>query len=340
MRARKPACERKTKVHMKLILSETHTRTIAQRAARTLAFAVVVLSGVGASPHDGLAQSTSVSEPNRGARDPIANIVINDDDPESSIPSAEQAMKNPLDMGYFLMALSDRADAAAQRGDHSKEAKYYRAVVKAVPDRSVGYRRACLAHDAAGEWEKALAMCRGALGVGGVTVDDHLKFLKILLKKPGSLTDSQIVDADAVVAGLEGELGLTKDDSGRKVIAEAKCQIGVKLEDPLRLSSCTKTLRELKAEPAKLYTFEWALAISEGDKDGARRVIEAAKQAGLPPAATAAMERGLSKADAVPAQRVFMSTLRRWWPALVATAALALAVFLGFRARRSRPQPA
>lgn len=311
----------------------------AARLPCAVASALVLLSlGRAAAQDDQVAQSAPpMSAPKQGG-DPTASIKLDDDDPESSVPTGEQAMKNPLDMGYFLMALSDRADAAAQRGDHSKEAKYYRAVVKAVPDRSVGYRRACAAHDAAQEWDKALAMCRGALAVGGVTLDDHLKFLKILLKKQGPLTEKEVGDADAVIAGWEGDFGLNKDDKGRKIIAEAKCQVGVKLEDPQRLASCTKALRELKAEPAQLYAFEWALAISEGDKGAAKRAIEAAKEAGLPPAATAAMERGLSKADAVPTERVLAALGRRWWPALVA-AAVALVAFLGFRVRRSRPQP-
>jgi hypothetical protein len=281
----------------------------------------------------------SLPTPAPAAADPKGTPPINDDDPESSVPSGEQAMKNPLNMGYFIMALSDRADAAAQRGDHSKEAKYYRAIVKTVPDRSVGYRRACLAHEAAQEWDKATEMCRGALGTGGVTTDDHLKFLKLLLKKPGVLSATEIADADAVVAGFEGDAKFAKDEAWRKLIADAKCQIGAKLEDPERLAVCTKMLRDLKVEPAKLYTFEWAQALAEGDRAAAEQVIEKARQAGLPLAATSAMERGLSKANDVPPERALRVLLRRWWPALIG-AGLMLVALLGIMGRRGRPQAA
>lgn len=268
--------------------------------------------------------------------DPIQNsITINDDDPESSIPSFEAAMKNPLQMGYFLMALSERADRASQRGDHAKEAKYYRAMTKAVPERAIGYRRACAAHDLAGEHVKAIEMCRAALGASGITVQDHLQFLTVLLKKPQPLKPSEIEDADAVVARLGGELKLNQDEAGRKIVAEAKCQIGAKLEDVARLTACAEHVRELRLEPAKVLTYEWALAIAQGDPNGAQRVVDKAKQVGLPAAALQAMQRGVAKASGSPNHSSFM--FKQWWPILVGFLAIFALYFV--KTRRSRLTP-
>lgn len=282
-------------------------------------------------------ESAAMSAPPSAISDALPNGTINDDDPESSVLSPEEAMKNPLNMGYLMMALSDRADKAAARGDHSKEAKYYRALAKAAPDRAIGYRRACAAHDLAHESDKAVEMCRAALGTGGLTVDDHLKFLSVLLKRPGTPSETDLADADAVVERLETELKLGQNEAGRKVIAEAKCQIAAKLEDPDRLEVCVEQLRVVKAEPAKLFTYEWAFAVANGDATGAQQVIEAARKSGVPAPALELMQRGLSKANEVPRARALRTAARRWWP--VATLLLGLALIV-LSLRRSRPRMA
>lgn len=284
------------------------------------------------------AQSAPMSPAPSAVDDPLQNGKINDDDPESSVLTPEQAMKNPLNMGYLMMALADRADRADQRGDYGKEAKYYRAIAKAAPDRAIGYRRACAAHDKAGEFEQAIDMCRRALGGGGVTTDDHLKFLNVLLKRPGAPSETDIADADAVVDRLENELKLKENDAGRKVVAEAKCQIAAKVEDGTRLQACVEQLRAIKAEPAKSYSYQWALAVAEGDAEGARTVIANARKAGLPAAALQVMEQGLVKAKEAPRQRVLLAVWRRWWPALGLLPLIWFAVIAILR--RSRPQVA
>jgi hypothetical protein len=309
----------------------THTRLL-------LITGLFVACPLGASAEDPTdTKSAAQSLPPQSGALPGVPGGINDDDPESSVPTPEQAMKNPLNMGYLLMALADRADVAAQRKDHSKEAKYYRAMVKAVPDRSIGYRRACAAHDLAHELDKAIEMCRGTLGAGGVTIEDHLQFLRMLLKKPTLLSATEIADADAVVARLKDDLKLGENEAGRKLIADAQCQIGAKLEDAARLEGCITELRELKAEPAKLHTFEWARAVAAGDVADAQEVIEQAREAGLPPAALFAMERGLEKAKEVSSKQLLPPALRKWWPALL-TAGLLVLALIALKARRSRPQ--
>lgn len=260
------------------------------------------------------------------------SFAINDEDPESTVPTPEQAMKDPLQMGYLMMAFSDRAEAALAQGTPALAAKYYRAMGKAVPDRAVAFRKACKAHDAAGEIQKAVETCRAALGKGGVTIPDHLAFVHIMLKKPGPLGTAEIADIDAVLERLEGELKLGQEDKGRLVLAELRCQLGVRLTDAGRLSACTKELKELKVEKAKLLPYAWALAMSQHNLGEAESVMEQAEQAGLPGSAIEVMQKGLRRAvDAQQAETFQLA--KRWWPAVVALA-LSLLAIAAVRSRR------
>src|SRR5262245_24065672 len=63
---------------------------------------------------------------------------IDADNPEARIPTAKQRDRNPLEYGYFLQDLIEGAEQARRAGDHAAVVGYYRAVVKAVPDRAKG----------------------------------------------------------------------------------------------------------------------------------------------------------------------------------------------------------
>src|SRR5690349_14057164 len=77
----------------------------------------LVLALLGASIGAAAAQETqpeeSVRVPNQGTPNqglPALAFPIDDDDPASSVPTPEQSSKSPLDMGYWVMAVSDRAE--------------------------------------------------------------------------------------------------------------------------------------------------------------------------------------------------------------------------------------
>jgi hypothetical protein len=266
-------------------------------------------------------------------------LPIDDVDPESKVPSPEEAMRDPLQMGYLMMALSDRGEAALQQGKPAAAAKYFRAMGKAVPDRAVAFRKACRAHDAAGERAKAIETCRAALGKGGVTVQDHILFVQVMLKKKGTLDATDVGDVDAVIERLRGELALGAQQDGRRMIADLQCQVGTRLEDAARLSECTQELTKLKVDRAKISAYSWALALSKGDIDEAKAVIDEAKRAGLPAAAIESMQKGLTRAGL--SEKTGASALaRRWWPVASAVALGLLAAFVVRARRRSRLHPA
>jgi hypothetical protein len=81
------------------------------------------------------------------ANDLSKRHAIDEHDPEASVPTPEQAMRNPLEMGYLLMDLIARAEAATQRGDHAAAVRYHRAIVKAVPARALAHANLCRAQE-------------------------------------------------------------------------------------------------------------------------------------------------------------------------------------------------
>jgi hypothetical protein len=243
---------------------------------------------------------------------------INDADPESSVPSAAEAIKDPLEMGYLMMALSDRGEAALKAGNPSAAAKYFRAIGKAVPERAVAFRKACRAHDAAGERDKAIEMCRAALGKGGVTAQDHVQLVQMVLKKGGVPTAAEATDADAVLARLAGELGWNKDPERTLSLAELRCQLATRLEDRARLKACVGELDALGAREPRRLAYALALAIAERDASAAQAVVERAKRAKLPIAAQSAMQKSLLRSGLKAPEH---ATDRSW--------ALGVAVLLG-----------
>jgi hypothetical protein len=310
------------------------TAKAVQRAAGLVALVAVGLAQPGAAQP---AAEPNAAQPPAEPTDPIAtSFAINDADPESSVPSAQEAMRNPLQMGYLMMNLSDRGEAAMEQGKPAAAAKYFRAMGKAVPDRAVAFRKACWAHDAAGERDNAVETCRATLGKGGVTTRDHIQFVLVLLKKDGALSATDIGDIDAVVARLEGELALGAQESGGRTLADLKCQIGTRLEDTTRLSVCTQELRKLKVDRSKILAYEWALALSKGDTSEAEDVIEEAKRAGLPAAAIQSMQRGLSRT--AKSGTDLKAVMGRWWPLAVAILVVVPVVAAIRGRRRSRPE--
>jgi hypothetical protein len=249
---------------------------------------------------------------------------INDADPESSVPSPAEAMKNPLHMGYLMMAFSDRAEAALKANNPAKAAKYYQAMSKAVPDRAV---------------RRAVENCRAALGKGGVLGADHLAFVRAMIKRPGTFSIAEINDVDAVIERLSGELGMAADARGRRALAELKCQFSLRLAQAARLAACTEELQRLKADQATVLPYAWSLAIAQENLQEAESVLGEAKRAGLPAASIAFMEKGIERAKDARMTKL-ADQVKRWWPGAVAIA-LALAALTVLRSRRrSRLNPA
>jgi hypothetical protein len=278
-------------------------------------------------------------------------FAIDDDDPERSVPTPEQASKAPLQMGYWAMLVSDKADAATRRGDHAAAAKYWRALAKAVPDRSVAYRRMCMAYKAAGDLRNALESCKAVLAKNGVEIEDYVIFVRLLLAKESALSAAEIAHADQVLAHVERELdepmGAAADPAKAQNQArlwkvrmqQLRCELGLRIEDRARLDTCTKALAQLAPEDARTITFAYALAILKGDFARADSLIERGRRAGLP---QQALEQMRHKLQTELEQQPWYAQLLQdaVWAAAggVAAALAAVAAFIAVRRRRGLAQ--
>lgn len=261
-------------------------------------------------------------------------FVINDADPVSSVPTADQARQQPLEMGYFVMELGVRAEAAAKRGDHKQAAQYFRAMAKAVPERATGFSRACQEHAAAGEWDLALEVCRVALATDGVKAADLARFVQVLLQRPTALSPTDVADIDAVLAQLNQVVSKKRDEQSE--LRDLECQVGVKLEDPTRLRACAAAMVQLLGPNApKSLVYAAALALQQGDTLQVERVIERARKAGLPAQAIAAMEKNLSARRPAEASVQTMVPRNVWLVSAVAMVLAALGLLVFGRLRRA-----
>jgi hypothetical protein len=156
------------------------------------------------------------AEPQAVVRSPAAappapfvhpQFVLNDADPEASVPPAVQRNANPLQFGYFLQDLLDRAAAATKQGDTAAAIRYQRAIAKAVPERALAFSRLCALYESTGQRQAAIKACRGAVDRAGVVVDDYVRYVRLLLGSSGALAQADAEEVRAVVAHLRSQPG-------------------------------------------------------------------------------------------------------------------------------------
>jgi tetratricopeptide (TPR) repeat protein len=281
---------------------------------------------------------TAASQDVAGGQPFKSTFPIDDADPERSIPSPEEAAREPQQVGFLVMELSQRAERALQEGKPVKAARYFRAVGKAAPDRALPFRKACAAHKSAGELAKAVEMCRVASGLPDASLDDYVNLLDVAFAKPGKLTAAELRDIDRTIARLERELGKGGEHGRGHNVAILKCQLAAHLGEAERLSACIEELRGLNAPPAQLLPYAWSLALSQGDLEQAETLKNQAIEAGVPQEKVDVMVRDLALAREKAGGSV-LAAAKRWWPgvALVVLALGALVVFQRRRRAASKP---
>jgi tetratricopeptide (TPR) repeat protein len=217
---------------------------------------------------------------------------INDEDPEKSIPSQKDLDADPLQAGYFLQDLIYRAEVYSKHGNHETAARLYRALARAVPERAMAFTKMCDEYEAIGDHEKAIASCRAALLREGVLVKDYEHYVRVVLERPGPLTDRQTKALAQVMAHMH------QDPAGRAVVDELECEIGVRTANRAQLEECTAKLAAAAPTDPKTISYEWALAMVKGKLDQANLLLDQAKAKGLKPEGIARMKAALSDAEA------------------------------------------
>lgn len=256
---------------------------------------------------------------------------VNMNDPASSVPTHEQRDANPLEYGYHIMDLAALGTEASKRGDFAAAARFYEATIKADPETAVGYRMACDANEKAGNKERALALCRSALGSQGVRVSDYLRYSELLFREPGEPSKERRDELNDIVKHLNA------DPKTVGPAAEVECELATRTGDYARLEHCAEVLEKAAPNDGKSISFRWADAMHRGDIERAQRLVALAKKTNMEREAAATMERA-TQAELRPLNR-----LRRNWVLLlvgsIGAAGVGL-VLVGESKRRAKLTPA
>jgi hypothetical protein len=223
--------------------------------------------------------------------DGLSKWKIDEADPVKSVPGEKERNSDPLQFGYHLMDLAEKGGIAAKKGDHHAAVKYFAALAKAVPDRSVSFAKLCTSYEALGEWAKAVDACRTALGLEGVTVADSSHFVRLMLAKRTALLPAEVEDIVAVVDHLRA------DETTRAAAVELDCEIGLRLEDVKRLDTCASALAATGPDQPRTISYQWALALARKDFAAARSAIEHAKSSAMPLEAIERMDEATVRAE-------------------------------------------
>ena len=251
---------------------------------------------------------------------------VNDADPKKSLPTAAQRDDNPMEFGYHMMDLADKADHAKAKGDFLSVGKYYEAMAVAVPDRAIGYRKACEGYEKAGALEKALEMCRGALGAQGLEVADYLHYTQLVLAKLGPLAQTEIDDLSEISTHLKAEQG------GMAAGLSVQCNLAERLDDATRLTECATAVAKETPNDPKLPIYQWGVAMKHEDYAQARTILASARKSSIATPGIDVMDR-MTAEQSAPSRRLARFGARYAVP-LAVTFALLLAVGFGLWFRK------
>jgi hypothetical protein len=214
---------------------------------------------------------------------------INDADPLKSVPTPEQRDSDPLNFGYHLMDLADKAQAAVDKGDFTQASKYWEATVLAVPEVAVGYRKTCNTAEQAQDMNRALRYCRAALARTGVELADYQHYAALLMSKPEPLNQEQLTDLQEIskhVRTLQG---------GSQLADSLDCEYSVRTADLKRLEECVTKLKAVAPDDPKTITYAWTLALGREKFDEARSLIDRARKTPMKPEGIQSMERATAE---------------------------------------------
>jgi hypothetical protein len=265
---------------------------------------------------------------------PLSRLKIDDANPEASVPSAEQQASEPLQFGYFIQDLVERAEHAAKAGDHGAAARYYRALTRATTT-SVAPRQLCRELEASGDMLNAVVACRTAITRSGTTSRDFARFVKLVLAQKGPLPVNEKAELETQIDHLSAELqkqGSLEGDAadasaagGAILVPSLRCEVALRFRDTSGLEACAGVLAKVAPDDPQTVSFQWALAVDKHDRGEAARLVQRARILGMSQEGVARMERATTDMQ------------RRWLSGVVMAIALSgfLATLAAYAVRRS-----
>ncbi len=200
---------------------------------------------------------------------------VDDEHPENAIPSEKDRDADPLEFGYWLQDLALKAERAEKRNDHAAALRFYSAMAKAVPDRAIAFSKMCGESEALGDIQTAINSCGDALLREGVRLGDYERFVRLVVSKPGKLSDKEIAALGQVIEHMK------EDTEGRGAVDRNECEIGVRTSNLVQLRECTSALVASAPNDPKTITYQWALAVQEGKFDDADKLVVRASTLGV-----------------------------------------------------------
>lgn len=216
----------------------------------------------------GLSLGTLAAVPSvQATEDALKNATpwpVDDADPASSVPSMEEANKNPMGFGYFLMGITDEAVAAEEAGDWAKARRYYKALIKGAPDRAVGYQKVCEMERKLKDYPAALDTCFRVLAVKGVEKVDFLNYAKLVAEAPPELA---VANKDRVLNAMDH---FQKEHPIAAM--RARCLVGTRLVDQPMMEICVPALLDAEKDKPSVQalSFAWQLEVMRKDWDAAQ----------------------------------------------------------------------
>lgn len=217
---------------------------------------------------------------------------IDVNDPVASVPSQEEANKNPMGFGYFLMSLADGAEAAEKKQDWAGARRFYQAIAKGAPQRAVGLEKVCEMDRKLGDHNAALENCFKVLSRKGVEVRDFLVYVKAVTQAPRSLGDAH---KDKALNAMD------HFQKAHPVAAmRGRCLLGMHYNDQALLELCVPEVLEAEAEkPTEQgLSFAWRLAVMHEDWDAAQGYVDQLKPIASDETIVRAMEQAVQDGQA------------------------------------------
>jgi hypothetical protein len=247
--------------------------------------AVGVAAESASAPPGGQLSSNQLSSNQPSSNQLSRKFTIDPANPEASIPSPRDRDRNPLEFGYLLQDLIERAEQARKAKDWSGLIRYYRAVAKAVPENAKGWSKLCEAYEIANDRERAILSCRYAIDRPAAELQDYARYVHLIVGRPEPLS----ADARQELAKVLDHLDTQADV--KVAASHLRCEVATKLGDVAQMQTCTQSLAALAPDDPKTVVFQWTLATMKGDKARAKDLLIRARAVGVAREGVARMEK-------------------------------------------------
>jgi hypothetical protein len=213
----------------------------------------------------------------------LEHFEVNEQDPESNLPTPDEAAGRPVAFAKMIMRITELADEARSRGDYAQAVKLDRALVRFGSDKALPFSTLCSDYGKLGKRDEAVKSCAVALEKQGVRTEDFSQFIGLVLSRPEGLDPIEVEDAKAAIEHLKSA------EASRLAGYQLQCQLSVIAKDDAALEECSAQLMRLAPQDRKSVGAAWSVAMKKGDFERARQLLAGAEAAGLSDAELAEM---------------------------------------------------